>query len=222
MKDITVGLFNGRFVPIMDGVTLTVRNYAYWLNKDVSAPRNVVVPYVPFHIDEESFPVIRFLSVPTFVRPPYRIGLPEIDIKLQRLLKKKDSRSYTLIRPFRRGIIRSQDGAGEGHTHDRHFPLQIPRRPDQGYLDQGHRGMTRSNAMVDFYYSVDYVWVPQEGVAATLREYGLQGPLRGHGKRHRPQSAFQHRAAAGEGRGGSSRGGLGMPPRGGPAGLLGL
>ena len=30
--------------------------------------------------------------------------------------------------------------------------------------------------IVDFYYSVDHVWVPQESVAATLREYGYKGP----------------------------------------------
>jgi glycosyltransferase involved in cell wall biosynthesis len=30
--------------------------------------------------------------------------------------------------------------------------------------------------IVDFYYSVDHVWVPQESVAKTLREYGYKGP----------------------------------------------
>jgi glycosyltransferase involved in cell wall biosynthesis len=29
---------------------------------------------------------------------------------------------------------------------------------------------------VEFYYAVDHVWVPQESVAATLREYGYKGP----------------------------------------------
>jgi len=30
--------------------------------------------------------------------------------------------------------------------------------------------------IVDFYYSVNHVWVPQESVAKTLREYGYKGP----------------------------------------------
>ncbi|HCO48038.1 MAG TPA: glycosyl transferase, partial [Spirochaetaceae bacterium] len=30
--------------------------------------------------------------------------------------------------------------------------------------------------IVEFYYSVDHVWVPQESVATTLREYGYKGP----------------------------------------------
>lgn len=30
--------------------------------------------------------------------------------------------------------------------------------------------------IVDFFYSVDRVWIPQESVAATLGEYGYNGP----------------------------------------------
>ena len=174
MKDITVGLFNDGFVPIMDGVTLTVRNYAYWLNKTLG-PTYVVVPYVPFHIDEESFPVIRFLSVPTFVRPPYRIGLPEIDIKLQRLLKKKDFSIIHAHTPFSAGIIAAKTAREKGIPMIATFHSK--------YRDDLTRAIwikaivdDQIKRMVDFYYSVDYVWVPQEGVAATLREYGYRGP----------------------------------------------
>ena len=39
----TIGIFNDSFPPIMDGVSLTVENYAYWLDKN-SLPVCVVTP----------------------------------------------------------------------------------------------------------------------------------------------------------------------------------
>ena len=59
----------------MDGVTVTVRNYAAWLDC-MMGPTCVVTPRVPGYVDDEPFPVIRFLSMPTLVRPPYRVGPP--------------------------------------------------------------------------------------------------------------------------------------------------
>jgi len=82
MDKITTGLFNDGYMPIIDGVTLTVRNYAYWLKKKLG-PTYVITPFVPNYKDIDPFPVIRFLSVPTVVRPPYRIGFPNFDLRFQ-------------------------------------------------------------------------------------------------------------------------------------------
>jgi 1,2-diacylglycerol 3-alpha-glucosyltransferase len=174
MKDITIGLFNDGFVPVMDGVTLTVKNYAHWLNSSFGQAI-VVTPWVPAYRDSESFQVVRFFSIPTIIRPPYRLGIPDIDIKLQAFLKKQD---FTLIHahsPFGAGRIALKTAREKGvpivatfHSKYRDDLARVV--PWKSVVDD------EIKRIVDFYYSVDHVWVPQESVAATLREYGYKGP----------------------------------------------
>ncbi len=174
MKDVTIGLFNDCYVPIMDGVTLTVRNYAYWLNKTMG-PTYVITPYVPNHVDEEPFPVIRFLSLPTIVRPPYRLGLPDIDMRFNLLLRKRNFSIIHAHSPFGTGLVALKTAREKGvpiiatfHSKYRDdFSRVVPIKP---LIDE------QMKRIVEFYYSVDHVWVPQESVAATLREYGYKGP----------------------------------------------
>ena len=45
MDKITTGLFNDGYMPIIDGVTLTVRNYAYWLKKKLGPTYVITPPY---------------------------------------------------------------------------------------------------------------------------------------------------------------------------------
>ncbi|MBL8968217.1 MAG: glycosyltransferase [Spirochaetaceae bacterium] len=176
MKDVTVGLFNDCYVPIMDGVTLTVRNYAYWLNKTLG-PTYVVTPYVPQHVDNEPFPVIRFLSLPTIVRPPYRFGIPDLDLRLQILLKRRDFSIIHAHSPFGAGQVALKTAREKG--------VPIVATFHSKYRDDLQRVMPikpivddQIKRIVEFYYSVNHVWVPQESVAATLREYGYKGPYK--------------------------------------------
>ena len=77
-----IGLFNDNFPPVLDGVALTVQNYAYWLTKkgqDVS----VITPYAPKSkevIKAAEYPIYRYSSVPIPFRHPYRYGLPYISL----------------------------------------------------------------------------------------------------------------------------------------------
>ena len=96
MKRVSVGLFVDSFTPILDGVTTTVRNYAYWLGRFMG-PTCVVTPRVPGAVDEDCFSVIRFLSLPTVVRPPYRVGLPRLDPRLDSILRSRDFSICTRI-----------------------------------------------------------------------------------------------------------------------------
>lgn len=174
MDRVTTGLFNDSYIPIMDGVTITVKNYAFWLNK-ILGPTYVVTPFVPNHEDKEPFQVIRFLSMPTIVRPPYRIGFPDLDIKLQSLLK---SRNFDIVHahsPFSAGLLAKKVAREKG--------IPIIATFHSKYRDDFERVISfkpivneRMKQIVDFYYSVDHVWVPQESVALTLREYGYKGP----------------------------------------------
>ncbi|MGO8693347.1 MAG: glycosyltransferase [Rectinemataceae bacterium] len=174
MKDITVGLFSDAFAPIMDGVALTVKNYAYWLNRTLG-PTCVVAPSMPGHTDNESYSVIRFRSVPTIVRPPYRIGLPDWDLKLDALLKKQ---AFSLVHahsPFGAGLAAART------ARERRIPVIATFHSK--YRDDLRRVVRidsivdrQIRRIVDFYRSVDHVWVPQRSVVNTLREYGYEGP----------------------------------------------
>jgi len=174
MMSITTGLFNDGYIPIMDGVTMTVKNYAYWLEKTLG-PTYVVTPYVPNYEDQEPFKVIRFLSMPTIVRPPYRIGLPDLDLRLQYILKNRDFDIVHAHSPFTAGIFARRIAKTKR--------IPIVATFHSKYRDDFQRIFAikpivddQIKRIVDFYYSVNHVWVPQESVARTLREYGYKGP----------------------------------------------
>lgn len=171
---IKTGLFNDCYIPIMDGVTMTVKNYAFWLEK-ILGPTYVITPYVPNHEDKEPSKVIRFMSVPTIIRPPYRIGLPDLDLRLQFLLKNRDFDIVHAHSPFAAGLLAKKV------ARERHIPIIATFHSK--YRDDFERLIgfkpivdEQVKRIVEFYYSVDHVWVPQESVAATLREYGYKGP----------------------------------------------
>jgi 1,2-diacylglycerol 3-alpha-glucosyltransferase len=170
----TVGLFVDSFTPIMDGVTVTVRNYAYWLDRTLG-PTCVVTPRVPAHSDGEGLDVVRFLSLPTIVRPPYRLGLPALDCGLRKILRRRDFSILHAHSPFGAGRAALRTAREKGvpvvATFHSKFREDLRRAlPIERIVrDQVKR-------VVDFFYSVDRVWIPQESVAATLREYGYHGP----------------------------------------------
>jgi 1,2-diacylglycerol 3-alpha-glucosyltransferase len=174
MRGVSIGLFNDSYAPIIDGVTVAVRNYAYWLNRTLG-PACVVAPSAPFYREEGGFPVLRFLSIPTFVHPPYRIGLPGLDAKLGALLKGMDFSILHAHSPFGAGraALKTAREARIPIVATFHSKFRDNLRlaiPFDGVVDAQMR------RIVEFFYSVDQVWVPQESVAATLREYGYRGP----------------------------------------------
>lgn len=161
-------------MPIVDGVTLTVKNYAIWLNK-ILGPTSIVTPFVPDQEDSDQFPIIRFLSIPTILRPPYRIGMPEIDLRLQYRLKNHDFDIIHAHSPFATGLLAKRE------AKERRIPLIATFHSK--YRDDFERIFAfkpivneQIKRIVDFYYSADHVWIPQESVALTLREYGYKGP----------------------------------------------
>ncbi len=174
MDEIVTGLFNDGYIPIIDGVTVTVRNYAYWLRKKLG-PTYVITPFVPNYKDTDPFPVIRFLSLPTVVRPPYRIGFPDFDIRLRSVLKNRDFDIVHAHSPFAAGKLALRVARGK------HVPIIATFHSK--YRDDLTRAIAikaivhdQIKRIVEFYYNVDHVWVPQESVAQTLREYGYKGP----------------------------------------------
>lgn len=174
MNRTRVGLFVDSFTPIMDGVTIAVRNYAYWLDRTLG-PTCVVTPRVPAHADDEGFGVVRFLSLPTIVRPPYRVGLPELDVRLRKVLEKRDFSIIHAHSPFCAGRVALKTAREKGVPVVATFHSKF-RENLRRVLPIERIVQDQVKRIVDFLYSVDRVWIPQQSVAATLREYGYRGP----------------------------------------------
>jgi glycosyltransferase involved in cell wall biosynthesis len=176
MLPVSIGLFNDSYMPIMDGVTIAVQNYALWLNR-LMGPTDVVTPSMPNYEDNETFRVIRFLSMSTILRPPYRIGLPNLDISLRRRLKNRDFDIVHAHSPFAAGLLAKKVAKEE------HIPIVATFHTK--YRDDFNRTIAfkplvddQMKRIIDFYDSVDQVWVPQESAVPTLREYGYKGPYK--------------------------------------------
>jgi 1,2-diacylglycerol 3-alpha-glucosyltransferase len=168
------GQFNDSFTPIMDGVGIAVQNYAYWLNRKLS-PSYVVTPSFPGYVDAPEPPVLRYISLPVPIRPPYRAGLPDIDIAFQTQLRQIHFALVHAHCPFTSGLLALRIAAL------RHIPIVATFHTK--YRDDLAK-LAPSNAIVDlcidgivaFYRAVDHVWVPNKATLATLRDYGYDGP----------------------------------------------
>lgn len=169
------GIFNDCFPPIMDGVSVATRNYAYWLTQK-GEKVCVVTPSAGDYEDREPFPVYRYCSVPLVFRNPYRLGFPKLDRQLKVRLEQTP---FTLVHahcPFSSGKLALQ------LARERHIPLIATFHskyradferfmPIKAVVDYLIRDV------VDFYEQADEVWIPQASVEETLREYGYRGKV---------------------------------------------
>lgn len=170
-----IGLFNDCFPPIMDGVSLTTQNYAYWLNKKVGNVC-VVTPKYPSVKDNEEYPVYRYSSIPIPMRKPYRLGFPRIDWPFHEQINKL---SFELVHahcPFSSGslamrIAKAQHIPIVATFHSKYradFERAIPSKILVNHLIRN---------VIQFYEMADEVWIPQKSVEETLREYGYKGKI---------------------------------------------
>ncbi len=170
-----IGLFNDCFPPIMDGVSVTTSNYAYWLNRkrgDVC----VVTPQAPAATDDNGYPVYRYLSLPIPMRKPYRLGFPRIDWPFHKQISKIPFELVHAHCPFSSGAIARNIARSNGipmiatfHSKYRSdFERIIPNRYMIDHLIRN---------IVAFYEQADEVWIPQASVEDTLREYGYRGKV---------------------------------------------
>lgn len=170
-----IGLFNDVFPPIMDGVSLTVKNYAdniYAQGREVT----VVTPFAPGEHVCVPYPIYYYTSVPIPMRKPYRLGMPGFAPKIVSLLKHIPFEIVHAHAPFSSGHLAMQI------AHKQHIPLvatfhskfkqdferAIPFTP---FVDFA------VNHVVNFFNKADAVWVPQASVEPVLREYGYKGEV---------------------------------------------
>ena len=171
----TVGIFNDSFPPIMDGVSLTVQNYAYWLNEK-KQPVCVVTPRMPDYKDAEQYPVYRYTSLPMLGRKPYRLGLPEIDRSLRSTI---DSIPFGLVHahcPFSSGVTALRVAKEQKVPIVATFHSKYREDFEQS-VRYKFIAKLMTNRIVRFYEKADEVWIPQASVEEIIREYGFKGKV---------------------------------------------
>ena len=169
------GIFNDSFPPILDGVTLAVENYVYWL-KQMGKNPCIVTPWNPVS-SPASCDVMKFFSLPIRSRKPYRYGYPKLDPFIWKRLRDTDFKIVHAHCPFSSGrlavyVKRMRNVPLIGTFHSK-------------YKDDLKHSFSRAPWMVniimkrilDFFNSCDEVWIPQAQVEDTVREYGYKGPL---------------------------------------------
>lgn len=169
------GLFNDSFPPIIDGVTLTVENYATWISHSGRTPC-IITPWNPKKV-ETPWEVMRFVSLPIHNRHPYRYGYPKLDPFIWRRLKKTNFRILHAHCPFSSGrlavfVKRHQNVPLIGTFHSKY----------KSDLQHSFKRMPFCvpiimKRILNFFNSCDEVWIPQPQVAETVRKYGYKGPL---------------------------------------------
>lgn len=173
-----IGLFNDNFPPVLDGVALTVQNYAYWLHKR-GIEVSVITPYAPHAgemLKKTPYPVYRYTSIPIPFRAPYRFGLPYFSpIFLQEW---RDLR-FELVHahcPFTTADLalraaKKQQIPLVATFHSKYRQDFEHNVPNKDIVDMMVKRVIR------FYEKADEVWIPQAAVEPTLREYGYKGAV---------------------------------------------
>lgn len=169
------GIFNDSFPPILDGVTLTVENYVYWLQQKGRTPC-VVTPWNP-EKNSYSFDVVRYFSLPIASRHPYRYGYPKCDPFIWKRLRDTDFKLLHSHCPFSSGrlavyVKKHQNVPLIGTFHSKY-------RSD---LEHSFRKTPWCvpiimKRILNFFNACDEVWIPQAQVEDTVREYGFKGKL---------------------------------------------
>lgn len=171
----TIGIFSDSFPPIMDGVSLTVENYAHWLDKH-KLPVCVVTPKSTENSNDKLYPVYRYNSLPIPGRSPYRFGFPAFDFSFKSQLRKIPFALVHAHCPFSSGLLardiaRSQKVPFVATFHSKYrddFEHSVHSRWLANYMVKH---------IIQFYESADEVWIPQASVEETIREYGYKGKV---------------------------------------------
>ena len=169
------GLFNDSFPPILDGVTLTVENYAHWLNESGFKPC-VVTPWNPVSNDYV-YPVMRFFSLPIANRKPYRYGYPKLDPFIWKRLRDTDFKLVHAHSPFSTGRLAVYVKKKQGVPLIGTFHSKYRSDLEHSFKQVPWMVPIIMKRILNFFNACDEVWIPQAQVEETVREYGYKGPL---------------------------------------------
>lgn len=171
----TIGQFNDSYPPIIDGVAVTVQQYALCLHNQ-GEKVYVVTPKAPNYTDQDPFTVLRYPSVPLPNRKPYRLGLPNLDPIFQ---AKLDKIPFSLLHahcPFSSGLLALKIAKERNIPFIASFHSKYKDNFEQSLYSKTIIKLMLLE-LVYFYNQADEVWIPQEAVEDTLREYGYKGKV---------------------------------------------
>ena len=171
-----IGLFSEVLPPVMDGVSVCVQNYAYWMQKKVGGV-SVITPNKPgADYSKNEFEVLPYFSVPVPFRPPYVTGIAEVD---PAFLKRILERRFKIVHahaPFTAGMTAARVAKLQNIPLVATFHSKY--RDDFSRVIKSKRVVSHIiKLIVDFYNGADEVWVPQASVVDVIREYGYKGPV---------------------------------------------
>ena len=174
-KIYNVGLFNECFPPVMDGVSVCVSNYAYWMQKMVGDIA-VITPRVSGADYSYDYDILDFMSIPVPFRKPYVTGIAEMDPAFLQKISKSRFKIVHAHSPFGTGqaaqrIAKQQNIPCIATFHSKYrddFERVIPEK---------HVIDLIIKRIVSFYEKADQVWVPQASVEEVIREYGYKGKV---------------------------------------------
>ena len=171
-----IGLFSEVLPPVMDGVSVCVQNYAYWMQKKVGGV-SVITPNKPgADYSKNEFEVLPYFSVPVPFRPPYVTGIAEVD---PAFLKRILERRFKIVHahaPFTAGMTAARVAKLQNIPLVATFHSKY--RDDFSRVIKSKRVVNRIiKLIIDFYNGADEVWVPQASVVDVIREYGYKGPV---------------------------------------------
>lgn len=172
-----IGLFNDSFPPVMDGVALTVYNYAYWLNRKTNDVMVVTPDTYSKNKKEEEFPISYYPSLPIPMRKPYRLGIPWVNLLLMdKLIYRTEFDIVHAHSPFSSGQIAKRIAKTQKVPFIATFHSKFRDDFVQSTKSEKIADLMIKEVM-NFFNSADEVWIPQAWVEETIREYGYKGKV---------------------------------------------
>ena len=168
---------NDSYYPIVDGVTLTVRNYTYWFNQKYGKATLLTSEY-PNYTEKDEFETFRTKAIilPKSVLA-WPAPLPFFKKHDKKILKRKKFDLVHTHSPFTIGklglrIAKRQKIPVITTFHSKYY---------QDFLNITHSKFISQillKYVIHYYNKVDYVWTVNKITANTLREYGYKGNIK--------------------------------------------
>lgn len=152
----------------MDGVSVCMQNYAYWMEKKAG---NVKV--IPPNVPGTDYSKLDYFSVPVPIRPPYVTGIADIDPSFVHRVSKINFKILHAHCPFATSLAAMRIAHSQGVPLVATFHSKY--RDDFARVMPKHAVNAVIKGIVEYYEHADLVWVPQESVIDVIREYGYKG-----------------------------------------------
>ncbi len=171
-KKLNVCLLNDSFPPLIDGVAVTVINYANIIQNELGRA-TVVTPSYPGAEDNYDFPVVRYSSLSTEKQLGYRAGYPFSASKLEAMKNEQFDIIHSHC-PFSSTVfarnLKEKNGSPLIMTYHTKFDEDIKRIVESPLLEPQLTKFVVQNISV-----CDEVWTVSRGAGENLRSIGYEG-----------------------------------------------